>query len=294
MGEVESSAFSPLLRLFFQGKNESQKRVAASAHSSFLFLHSFVSFLRRKRRRKGNSKSNSAFSGTSSLSACGKIYAFFFQRKRKTKRQMTSGAQTSAFPLLFPLFFIFLKSKKKSKKQCKSSLLFPRLFSFSFRVPGLFVCGDFVPSSVRENVRGLFSEGRGEQKEGGNKGIQFPSFSPPLFLLFSFSSTSRPWGLRPASCGEAWFSFRRERGRAKGRWRPGRAFDPFRLRERAFDPFRLRERVFDPSFFFQREMRNQKRVSAAEYSYLPFRHFFIFFFFKPRLFRCFLPFFFLF
>ena len=165
MGEVESSAFSPLLRLFFQGKNESQKRVAASAHSSFLFLHSFVSFLRRKRRRKGNSKSNSAFSGTSSLSACGKIYAFFFQRKRKTKRQMTSGAQTSAFPLLFPLFFIFLKSKKKSKKQCKSSLLFPRLFSFSFRVPGLFVCGDFVPSSVRENVRGLFSEGRGDYEK---------------------------------------------------------------------------------------------------------------------------------
>ena len=56
MGEVESSAFSPLLRLFFQGKNESQKRVAASAHSSFLFLHSFVSFFKRRRKGKGKPK----------------------------------------------------------------------------------------------------------------------------------------------------------------------------------------------------------------------------------------------
>ena len=103
------------------------------------------------------------------------------KKKRKAKRQMTSGAQTTAFPPLFPLLFIFLKSKRKSKEQRKSPPLFLRLFSFSFRVPGLFVylslpgwcLNQLRGGGLRsllvcgKGARGLFSEGRGEQKEGG-------------------------------------------------------------------------------------------------------------------------------
>ena len=174
---------------FPQGKNENQRRVAARARSP-LFSPFFRQLFQKKKKRK-----------------------------RKAKRQITSGAQTSVFPLFFPLFFIFLKSKRKSKEQCKSPFLFLHLFSFSFRVPGLFVCvsGDFVPSSARKGARGLSSKKKGKQKADndiqGHRHLLFAVFSSS----FSFSFSSRPWGLRPASCVEAWFSFRRERDRAKSR-----------------------------------------------------------------------------
>lgn len=83
MGGVESSAFSSLLRLFFQGKNESQKRVAASAHSSFLFLHSFVSFLRRKKRRKGKLKGGEL--------PFRRFCLFFLKREKENQKRRTKS-----------------------------------------------------------------------------------------------------------------------------------------------------------------------------------------------------------
>ena len=112
------------------------------------------------------------------------LFVIFFKRRKRRKRKPKGSAPLF---LRFSFFlFIFLKSKRKSKEQRKSSLLFPILFSFSFRAPGVFVCvsGDFVPSSARKGARGLFSEGRGEPKEGIDGGIRLSAFSPLFHLLF--------------------------------------------------------------------------------------------------------------
>lgn len=128
--------------VFFQGKEESQKRVAAE-ECSFLFFRGlrpilvcekmYVFFFQRKMRIKRRwqpervvpsffATSVPSFSFREKGKAKGKwkskgawfpSFPPFFRRlfqkkkkKRKVKRQMTSGAQTSAFPLLFPLFFL--------------------------------------------------------------------------------------------------------------------------------------------------------------------------------------------
>jgi len=88
MGGVESSAFSSLLRLFFQGKNESQKRVAARGHSSL-------------------------------LSASSPSFRPLFQKKKKKKRK--AKRRRTAFSPLLSLLFKERKGEPKKENQKQSS-----------------------------------------------------------------------------------------------------------------------------------------------------------------------------
>ena len=91
MGGVESSAFSSLLRLFFQGKNESKKMVAAEGCRSLLFLGLRPSQLAERCTRS------------------------FFREKGRPKGKWHRGYRRLPFHCFSLCFFIFLKSKKKSK-----------------------------------------------------------------------------------------------------------------------------------------------------------------------------------
>lgn len=126
--------------------------------------------------------------------------------------------------LRFSFFlFIFLKTKKKSKEQVKSSPLFPLLFSFSFRVPGVF--GVFDPSCLREKYTYSFFRGKWNQKTNGVRDTDICLFAAFPSLFFSGASprfgVQDAFGPHNAGKAEVFFSKRKRQRKRKMTTREG-------------------------------------------------------------------------
>lgn len=121
---------------------------------------------------------------------------------------------------------------------------FSLLFSFSFRVPGLFVCGDFVPFLCAGKGHAVFFQ----REEESKKRVAAERYSP---LLFATSSSVFPGG--------------------KERQKAGGVQGSLRLQLVCGKNIRV---------LFSKRKEDQKADNVLRNRPLPFRHFFIFFFFS--------------
>lgn len=224
MGGVESSAFSSLLRLFFQGKMRIKRGWLQARIALFFFSILSSAFSKEEEKEKESQKAENVQRDFAPFWCAEKglrPVVLFSKKKEGQKADDIGDTNILPFPCFSLCFFIFLKSKKKSKGLRPVSCAERYPCSFSKEKEGQKT--DNVRGSLRlqlvcgKNIHVLSSEKKEDQKADNIHGHRFSAFSPSLSLFFIFHFLRVPGCLRPASCVEAWFYFRKERSRAKGR-----------------------------------------------------------------------------
>lgn len=123
-----------------------------------------------------------SFSGSSTRSVCGKIYMFFFQRKRKSQRRVASKKYRYLLfrrsSISFFLFFPFIYTQRHSPFRLR--LLLP---GWCLNQPR---GGDFVPFWRAEEWRCSFFRGKRRAKRRWQPGRVVPFFFATSVPSFSF------------------------------------------------------------------------------------------------------------
>ena len=133
MGGVGSSAFSSLLRLFFQGKNESKRRVAARVRSSFFFSILSPAFSEEEKEEKESQKAEGL-----------PPVVIFSERKEGQKTDGVQERRLSAFSPSLCLLFFFKGRKGGPKAEQRRRSIDTCLFT---AFPSLFYLGYVTTNS---------------------------------------------------------------------------------------------------------------------------------------------------